>query len=242
VPVGVTGHRTQRPRGQAGPPGPHPAQPSSSLDPGDERRPISPPLAPLIAQLVLRRAAAAPASGLVSGFAFHWLLLWVWVFVLLVLLGLFVPSCRCCTFHPAARCPLPAAAATRRCRRCRRAASALGSASAGLRHHHVPPLRPTALFPLPPRCLLLPLPRTANCSESARVRAPQCTSRSRAERSTQSRAEHLAASCTKHRERKRAPESTERKPSLRPAARAAAAETPFSSDLPPNLWRSGMLR
>jgi hypothetical protein len=53
VPVGVTGHRTQRPRGQVGPPGPHPAQPSSSLDPGGEQRPISPPLAPLIAQLVL---------------------------------------------------------------------------------------------------------------------------------------------------------------------------------------------
>jgi hypothetical protein len=53
VPVGVTGHRTQRPRGQVGPPGPHPAHPSSSLDPGGERRPISPPLAPLIAQLVL---------------------------------------------------------------------------------------------------------------------------------------------------------------------------------------------
>jgi hypothetical protein len=35
-----------------GPPGPHPAQPSSSLDPGGERWPISPPLAPLIAQLV----------------------------------------------------------------------------------------------------------------------------------------------------------------------------------------------
>jgi hypothetical protein len=52
VPVGVTGHRTQRPRGQVGPPGPHPAQPSSSTDPGGERRPISPPLAPLIAQLV----------------------------------------------------------------------------------------------------------------------------------------------------------------------------------------------
>jgi hypothetical protein len=51
VPAGVTGHRTQRPRGQAGPPGPHPAQPSSSPDPGGERRPISPPLAPLIAQL-----------------------------------------------------------------------------------------------------------------------------------------------------------------------------------------------
>jgi hypothetical protein len=40
------------PRGQVGSPGPHPAQPSSSLDPGGERRPISPPLAPLIAQLV----------------------------------------------------------------------------------------------------------------------------------------------------------------------------------------------
>jgi hypothetical protein len=53
VPVGVTGHRTQRPRGQVAPPGPHPAQPSSSLDPGGERRPISPPLAPLIAQLVV---------------------------------------------------------------------------------------------------------------------------------------------------------------------------------------------
>jgi hypothetical protein len=52
VPVGVTGHRTQRPRGQVGPPGPHPTQPSSSLDPGGERGPIICPLAPLIAQLV----------------------------------------------------------------------------------------------------------------------------------------------------------------------------------------------
>ena len=52
MPVGVTGHRTQRPRGQVGPPGPHPAQPSSSLDPGGERGPIIRPLAPLIAQLV----------------------------------------------------------------------------------------------------------------------------------------------------------------------------------------------
>jgi hypothetical protein len=52
APVRVTGHRTQRPRGQVGPPGPHPAQPSSSRNPGGERRPIPPPLAPLIAQLV----------------------------------------------------------------------------------------------------------------------------------------------------------------------------------------------
>jgi hypothetical protein len=52
VPVGVTGHRTQRPRGQVGPPGPHPAQLSSSLGPGGERWPIFRPLAPLIAQLV----------------------------------------------------------------------------------------------------------------------------------------------------------------------------------------------
>jgi hypothetical protein len=52
VPVGVTGHRTQRPRGQVGPPGPHPDLISSPLDPGGERWPISPPLAPLIAQLV----------------------------------------------------------------------------------------------------------------------------------------------------------------------------------------------
>jgi hypothetical protein len=52
VPVGVAGRRTQRPRGQVGPPGPHPAQPSSSLDPGGERWPIFRPLAPLIAQLV----------------------------------------------------------------------------------------------------------------------------------------------------------------------------------------------
>jgi hypothetical protein len=59
VPVGVTGHRTQRPRGQVGPPGPHPAQPSSSLDPGGERWPIPLPLAPLIAQLVLERLAFA---------------------------------------------------------------------------------------------------------------------------------------------------------------------------------------
>jgi hypothetical protein len=49
VPVGVTGHRTQRPRGQVGPPGPpQAAQPSSSLDPGGERRPIPPPLAQLV--------------------------------------------------------------------------------------------------------------------------------------------------------------------------------------------------
>jgi hypothetical protein len=60
VPVGVTGHRAQRPRGQVGPPGPHPAQPSSSLDPGGERRPIPPPLAPLIAQLVPWRHPLSP--------------------------------------------------------------------------------------------------------------------------------------------------------------------------------------
>jgi hypothetical protein len=50
VGVGVTGHRTQRPRGQVGP---RPAQPSSSLDPGGERGPIMRPLAPLLAQLVV---------------------------------------------------------------------------------------------------------------------------------------------------------------------------------------------
>jgi hypothetical protein len=38
------------------PPGPHPAQPSSALDPGGERGPIPRLLAPLIAQLVLRCA------------------------------------------------------------------------------------------------------------------------------------------------------------------------------------------
>jgi hypothetical protein len=66
VPVGVTGHRTQRPRGQVGPPGPHPTQPSSSLDPGGERGAIIRHLAPLIAQLVLsqlqRGAGRAPSS------------------------------------------------------------------------------------------------------------------------------------------------------------------------------------
>jgi hypothetical protein len=56
VPVGVTGHQTQRPGGQVGPPGPHPAQPSSLLDPGGERGPIVRPLAPLIAQLVAKTA------------------------------------------------------------------------------------------------------------------------------------------------------------------------------------------
>jgi hypothetical protein len=62
VPVGVTGHRTQRSRGSVGPPGPHPAQPSSSsLDPGGKRWPISPPLVPLIAQLVSFFLMAAPA-------------------------------------------------------------------------------------------------------------------------------------------------------------------------------------
>jgi hypothetical protein len=47
------GHRPPNPAAQ-GPswtPGPHPAQPSASLDPGGERRPIPPHLAPLIAQL-----------------------------------------------------------------------------------------------------------------------------------------------------------------------------------------------
>jgi hypothetical protein len=48
----ATGHRIKRPRGQVGPPGPHPAYPSSSLNPGGERWPTPPPLAPLIAQLV----------------------------------------------------------------------------------------------------------------------------------------------------------------------------------------------
>jgi hypothetical protein len=52
VPVGVTGHLSKRPRGQVGPPGPHPAHSSSSLDPGGERWPISTHLAPLFAQLV----------------------------------------------------------------------------------------------------------------------------------------------------------------------------------------------
>jgi hypothetical protein len=66
VPVGVTGHRTQRPRGQVGPPGPHPAQPSSSLDPGGERRPVSPPLGPLIAQLVVARSAGQVDCGLAA--------------------------------------------------------------------------------------------------------------------------------------------------------------------------------
>jgi hypothetical protein len=73
VPVGVTGHRTQRPRGQVGPPGPHPSQPSSaSLDPGGEAASRS--LAPLIAQLVhclLAAAAAAAAACLLHA---HYLL------------------------------------------------------------------------------------------------------------------------------------------------------------------------
>jgi hypothetical protein len=63
VPVGVTGHRTQRPAGaKLDPPDhtQHPAQPSSSLDPGGERWPISPPLAPLIAQLVASRKTVDP--------------------------------------------------------------------------------------------------------------------------------------------------------------------------------------
>jgi hypothetical protein len=69
VPVGVTGHRTQRPRGQVGPPGPR-TTPSptqlltSSLDPGGERErgPIIRPLAlaPLIAQLVGWRTSSSP--------------------------------------------------------------------------------------------------------------------------------------------------------------------------------------
>jgi hypothetical protein len=64
VPVGVTGHRTQRPRGQVGPPGPHPAQPSSSLNPGGDGRPIPPPMAPLIAQLVLRVVCVCLAASI----------------------------------------------------------------------------------------------------------------------------------------------------------------------------------
>jgi hypothetical protein len=70
VPVGVTGHRTQRPRGQVGPPGPHPAQPSSSLDPGGERWPIFRPLAPLIAQLVNPVSLRAPNRPLSGSMAF----------------------------------------------------------------------------------------------------------------------------------------------------------------------------
>jgi hypothetical protein len=58
VPVGATGHRTQRPRDQVGDPPDHSSTqsnpaPHCSLDPqGGERWPIPPPLAPLIAQLV----------------------------------------------------------------------------------------------------------------------------------------------------------------------------------------------
>ena len=53
MPVGVTGHRTQRPRSQVGPPGPHPAQTSSPLDPDGARGGVNfPLLASLIAQLV----------------------------------------------------------------------------------------------------------------------------------------------------------------------------------------------
>jgi hypothetical protein len=66
VPVGVTGHRTQRPRGQVGPPGPHQAQLSSSLDPGGERWPIFRPLAPLIAQLVAVLRILAPQVAAVE--------------------------------------------------------------------------------------------------------------------------------------------------------------------------------
>jgi hypothetical protein len=70
VPVGVTGHRTQRPKGQVGPPGPHPAQPSSSLDPGGERRPIPPLLACMIAQLVSRAQSPGRCALLLAAGAF----------------------------------------------------------------------------------------------------------------------------------------------------------------------------
>jgi hypothetical protein len=53
VPVGVTRHRTQRPRGQVGPPGPHTPSPSQ-LPPGPRGRTVAniSPLDPQIAQLV----------------------------------------------------------------------------------------------------------------------------------------------------------------------------------------------
>jgi hypothetical protein len=51
-------------------PGPHPAHPSSPIDPGDERRPIPPPLAPLIAQLI-------------GGPTRYRVWLWLWLFAVL---------------------------------------------------------------------------------------------------------------------------------------------------------------
>jgi hypothetical protein len=63
VPIGVTGHRTQRPRGQVGPPGPHPAHPSPPLDPGGERWPNPRPVVPLVVQLVVGLRRKPTASG-----------------------------------------------------------------------------------------------------------------------------------------------------------------------------------
>jgi hypothetical protein len=56
VPVGVTGHRTQRPRGQVGPPGARPAQTSSSLAPGPSGVPCWVKIR-LLASLIVDRAA-----------------------------------------------------------------------------------------------------------------------------------------------------------------------------------------
>ena len=81
VPVGVTGHRTQRPRGQIGPPGPHPAQTSSpraalpwtQTVPGGVKFPL---LASLIAQLVKTQhaIATATAGGYVHPYWGEWVL------------------------------------------------------------------------------------------------------------------------------------------------------------------------
>jgi hypothetical protein len=47
VPVGVTGHRTQRPRGQVGPPGPHTAPSPTQLLTGPRGRTAANLLPPL---------------------------------------------------------------------------------------------------------------------------------------------------------------------------------------------------
>jgi hypothetical protein len=61
VPVGLTGHRTQRPRGQVGPPRttPSPAPPWTQMVPGGVKFPL---LASLIAQLVNTEAGALVLS------------------------------------------------------------------------------------------------------------------------------------------------------------------------------------
>ena len=66
-PDGVARHRTEQHRGKVTTPGPHPAHPSSPVDPGGERWPKFRLLASLIAQLV-KHLTDFPSKHILSRF------------------------------------------------------------------------------------------------------------------------------------------------------------------------------